>query len=285
MQHDKSGDLSGAIPIIAIPFDADENIDEEALRRLVEFAATKGFAGICLPAYGGEFYKLSDEERIFVVKVAVNQAAGRLRVIAQSNHGSSRVALAMARKHVENGADLISVALPRSFVLSDEDLLRFLRPILNGVDVPSLVQDFYPGGTTVGANFVARLSAECPGFRYLKLEEPQVVTKLIAIREVSKDRIKVLDGTGGLYLMDLIPAGLAGVMSGLALADALNVVFRLRAANRADEAFQLYEKLLPFIVFSWQNFRIVALLRKAPVTGSRAAGQRALPRCEHSSRS
>jgi 2-keto-3-deoxy-L-arabinonate dehydratase len=256
MQHDKSRDLSGAVPIIAIPFDADENIDEEGLRRLVEFAASKGFAGICLPAYGGEFYKLSDEERIFVVKVAVNQAAGRLRVIAQSNHGSSRVALAMARKHVENGADLISIALPRSFVLSDEDLLRFLRPILNGVDVPSLVQDYYPGGTTIGANFVARLSAECPGFRYLKFEEPQVMKKLVAIREVSKDRIKVLDGTGGLYQMELIPAGLAGVMSGLALADALNVVFRLRAANRSEEAFQLYEKFLPFLVFGLQNFEL-----------------------------
>ena len=280
MQQDKSRDLSGAVPIIAIPFDADENIDEEALRRLVEFAATKGFAGICLPAYGGEFYKLSDEERIFVVKVAVNQAAGRLRVIAQSNHGSSRVALAMARKHVENGADLISIALPRSFVLSDEDLLRFLRPILNGVDVPSLVQDYYPGGTTIGANFVARLSAECPGFRYLKLEEPQVMTKLVAIREVSKDRIKVLDGTGGLYLMELIPAGLAGVMSGLALADALNVVFRLRAANRSEEAFQLYEKLLPFIVFGWQNFELWLYCEKRLL---QARGLLASARCRDAS--
>ena len=80
--------------------------------------------------------------------------------------------------------------------------------------------------------------------------------KLVAIREVSKDRIKVLDGTGGLYQMELIPAGLAGVMSGLALADAMNLVFRLRVANRAEEAFQLYEKFLPFIVFGLQNFEL-----------------------------
>ena len=53
-----------------------------------------------------------------------------------------------------------------------------------------------------------------------------------------------------------VPAGLAGVMSGLALADAMNVIFRLRAANRSEEAFQLYEKLLPFIVFGWQNFEL-----------------------------
>jgi len=262
MHGAKSKDLSGAIPIIPIPFDAHENIDEEALKGLVEFAVSKGFSGICLPAYLSEFYKLSDEERIQVVKLAVNQAAGRLLVIAQSNHGSSRVALKMAQKHVGNGADLISVLIPRVFALSDDDLLRYLKPILNGVSVPSLVQDYHPGGSTVGPRFVAQLSVECPGVRYLKLEEPQVMTKLIAIREASQDRIKVLDGTGGLYLLELIPAGLIGVMSGLGLADALNLVFKLRTANKCQDAFQLYEKLLPLIVFGAQNFELILYCEK-----------------------
>lgn len=256
MQINKTKDLSGAVPIIPIPFDKSENIDEEALRRLVEFAASARFTGICLPAYGSEFYKLSDEERIFVVKTAVDQAAGRLQVVAQSNHGSSQVALQMARKHVENGADAISVAVPRTFALSDDDLLRYFKPILNGVNVPSLVQDYYPTGTTIGVSFVSRLSAECPQFRYLKLEEPNVITKIVAIREAMKDRVSVLDGMAGLYLMELIPAGIAGVMSGLAIADALDHVFSLRSKNRSDEAFGLYGQLLPFIVFGLQNFEL-----------------------------
>jgi len=280
MPEAKSKDLSGAIPIIPTPFDAHENIDEEALRRLVEFAVSKGFLGICLPAYLSEFYKLSDEERIQVVKVAVNQAAGRLLVIAQSNHGSSRVALKTAQTHVENGADLISVLLPRMFALSDDDLLRYLKPILNGVSVPSLVQDYHPGGSTVGPGFVARLSTECPGFRYLKLEEPEVMTKLVAIREASQDRIKVLDGTGGLYLLELIPAGLAGVMSGLGFADALNIVFKLRAASRYQDASQLYEKLLPLIVFGAQNFELILYCEKRLL---HARGLLASARCRDAS--
>ena len=196
------------------------------------------------------------------MKIAVDQAAGRLLVIAQSNHGSSRLALAAARTHVENGADLISILVPRTFVLSDDDLLRYLKPILNGVEVPSLVQDYYPGGITIGPSFVDRLSAECPGFRYLKLEEPQVMTKLLAIREVTQDKIKVMDGTGGLYLLELIPAGIAGVMSGLGSADILNTVLKLRAANRFEEASQLYEKLLPRIVFGAQNFELMLYCEK-----------------------
>jgi 2-keto-3-deoxy-L-arabinonate dehydratase len=280
MQPGKSKELDGAVPIVPIPFGADESIDEDTLRRLVEFAVSKGFAGVCLPAYASEFYKLSDEERVFVVKVAVNQAAGRLLVIAQSNHGSSRIALQMARKHVENGADLISVAVPRTFALNDDDLLRFFKPILNGVNVPTLVQDYYPSGSTIGPNFVTRLSAECPGFRYLKLEEPQVTTKIVAIRGALKDRIKVLDGMAGLYLMELVPAGIAGVMSGLGIADALNVVFKLRVANRSEEAYKLYEKLLPFIVFGLQNFELWLYCEKRLL---QARGLIASPRCRDAS--
>ena len=273
-------ELSGAVPIIPIPFAADESIDEQELRRLVEFAVEKGFSGICLPAYGSEFYKLSDEERVQVVKVAVEQAAGRLLVVAQSNHGSARVSLQMARKHLQNGADVISVAVPRTFAVNDDDLLRFFEPILNGVNVPTLVQDYYPAGTSIGPTFVSRLSAECPNFQYLKLEEPQLAPKIGAIREAVKDRVKVLEGMAGLYVMELVPAGIVGVMSGLAVADALNVVFRLRAANKTDEAFVIYEKLLPFIVFGLQNFELWLCCEKRVL---QARGLIASPRCRDAS--
>ena len=278
--QEKPRELSGAVPIIPIPFATDDSIDEQELRRLVEFAVDKGFSGICLPAYGSEFYKLSDEERVQVVKVAVDQAAGRLLVVAQSNHGSSRVALRMARQHVENGADVISIAVPRTFALNDDDLLRFFEPILNGLKVPTLVQDYFPTGSSIGPNFVSRLSAECPIFQYLKLEEPQLAAKIAAIRVAVKDRIKVLEGMAGLYLMELIPAGIVGVMSGLAVADALNVVFRLRAADKTDEAFAIYEKLLPFIVFGLQNFELWLYCEKRVL---QARGLITSPRCRDAS--
>jgi 4-hydroxy-tetrahydrodipicolinate synthase len=245
-----------------MPFDESERIDEDSLRRMVEFAVARGLGAICLPAYASEFYKLSEQERVRVVQVAASQAAGRTLVVAQSNHASSRVALSMAQAHVENGADLIGVALPRQFALADDDLLRYLTPILDGVDVPCLVQDFNPGGPTVGVDFVVRLRAECPNFRYLKLEEPLLAAKVSAIREATKDEIGILEGWGGLYMMELIPAGICGVMPGLAIADILNRVFDLRRGNMIVEAVQLFEKVLPQIVFSLQNMELFLYCEK-----------------------
>ncbi len=255
MELTKPIQLVGSVPIMPIPFDAEEAIDEEALRRLVEFAVEKKFSAICLPAYGSEFYKLTEDERIRVVKIAAHQAAGRVPVIAQSNHGSSRAALELARTHVKNGASMISVALPRQFALSEDDLLRYVEPILNGVDVPSLIQDFSPAGGTIGADFAARLLERCPRFGYLKMEEPMLAPKLAAMMARTGGKVGVLEGTGGLYLLELIPYGLRGIMPSLAVADALNIVFKLRAANRNDEAFELYGKLLARIVYSFQSFQ------------------------------
>jgi 2-keto-3-deoxy-L-arabinonate dehydratase len=262
MQQGKSGELAGSVPIIPIPFDDAEGVDEDALGGLVEFAVASGLTAICLPAYGSEFYKLSEQERFRVVQVAVKRAAGRTLVVAQSNHVSSRVALSMARTHVENGADLVAVALPRQFALSDDDLLRYTSFILNGVDVPCLIQDFNPGGPTVSLDFVVRLQAECPNFRYLKLEEPLLAAKIRAIREATKDKIGVLEGWGGLYMMELIPAGICGVMPGLAIGDILNRVFNLHRATKVEEAVRLYEGVLPQIVFALQNMELFLYCEK-----------------------
>ena len=67
-----SGDIHGIVPVIPTPFDDREEVDFEALARLVGFAADAGVTAACLPAYGSEFYKLSEEERTAVVREAVD---------------------------------------------------------------------------------------------------------------------------------------------------------------------------------------------------------------------
>src|SRR5437588_2220509 len=145
----------GAVPVIPIPFTNQEQIDEDALRAFIEHATGVGLRALCLPAYGSEFYKLSDRERARVVKIAVEQAHHRILVIAQSNHGSAHVAADIARENADQGADMISVAIPRQFAFPEPDLLRYLSAILEAVDLPFLVQDFNPGGPTVQPAVVA----------------------------------------------------------------------------------------------------------------------------------
>ena len=248
--------LRGVVPIVPTPFTTDEDVDLQSLAELVEFACHAEVSAICLPAYGSEFYKLTDAERTALVATAVNQANGRVRVIAQSNHASVRNATEIARRNEGLGADMISFAIPRQFPLSDDDVIRYCVSILKSVSVPVLIQDFNPGGSSVGIVFAGRLESCFGNFGYLKLEEPMMGPKVRAIRAATRDRIGIFEGWGGMYLLELIPYGICGVMPGLAMSDLFVRVFNLASCGDVDGALSIYRSMFPQIVYGMQSMEL-----------------------------
>jgi len=250
-------ELSGAVPIVPTPFMANEEIDEDALRRLIEFAVGGGIQAVCLPAYASEFYKLTDPERLRVVQIAVEQSAGRLKIVAQSNHPSLRYAIRMAELNVAAGADIISLAVPRIFSLPDDAIEEYLSDFLAAIpDTPVLIQDFNPGGSSVSVELINRLSVRHENFKYLKLEEPLCAPKFVDIIKTTAGRVSLFEGWGGLYMLELLPVGISGIMPGLGVSDILHKVFLLRQQGENERAFDLFEKVMPQIFFSLQNMEL-----------------------------
>jgi dihydrodipicolinate synthase/N-acetylneuraminate lyase len=254
--------LRGVVPIIPTPFTRDEAIDFDALGQCVRFAATSGLGAACLPAYASEFYKLSDGERRQVVEGAIRAADGKIAIMAQANHPSARLAADLARQYEGLGAGLISFALPRIFPLKESDLLDYAATICRATRLPVLIQDFNPGGATVGGDFARKLADDCPNFRYLKLEEPLMGAKVRNIIEATGGRVGVLEGWGGMYLLDLIPSGICGLMPGLGVADLLARVWDSAGAGRDEEASQVFRVLLPQIVFALQHSELFNWVEK-----------------------
>jgi dihydrodipicolinate synthase/N-acetylneuraminate lyase len=255
--------LSGVVPIIPTPFTADEEIDEQALRNLIEFAISKGIKAACLPAYASEFYKLTDDEKLFVVKIAVDQAAGRMQIVAQCNSSALKTAINLAQANAITGANVISIAVPRLFGLSDEALFQYLSGFLASVpNIPVLIQDFNPGGASISVDFILKLMNAHPNFKYLKLEEPMCSPKFEAIIKATNGKVGLLEGWGGLYMLELIPIGIVGVMPGLGVADILQKVFDLRQNGENEKAFDLFEKVMPQIFFSLQNMELFHFAEK-----------------------
>lgn len=254
--------IDGVVPVVPTPFCEDESIDYKALAACVHFAVECGVSAVCLPAYGSEFYKLSELERGKVVETAVAASGGRLPVIGQSNHPSAKLAAEIAKANEARGADMISFALPRQFYLGVDDLLGYARRICSAVKVPVLIQDFNPGGITIGADFCLRLADLCSNFCYVKLEEPLLAPKIVAIREATGDRVGVLEGWGGLYMMELFQLGIRGAMPGVGMADLLQRVWNLCRQGQESQAWNLYEKLSPHMAFSLQNFELFGWLEK-----------------------
>jgi len=257
-----SVELRGVVPVIPTPFREDESIDFDALAACVDFAVRCEVCAVCLPAYGSEFYKLSELERRQVVETAIRAASGRVAVMAQSNHPSARRAAELATQHEQMGADLVSFAIPRQFGVTDEDMLDYCQSICRAVSLPVLIQDFNPGGPTVGGEFARQLADQCENFRYLKLEEPLMSAKVRAIREATNGHVGVLEGWGGMYMLDLIPAGICGLMPGLGPADLLQQIWRLGTSGQLNDALDFFQMMLPQLVFSLQNMELFLCLEK-----------------------
>jgi dihydrodipicolinate synthase/N-acetylneuraminate lyase len=255
--------LQGVVPIIPTPFREDEEIDEDALRRLLDFAIRSGLQAVCLPAYASEFYKLTDEEKLRVVHVAVEHAAGRIQIIGQSNHPSLKMAIRLAKKNVDAGADIISLAVPRIFNLPESSIKEYLSGFLESIpDTPVLIQDFNPGGSSISVDFIHRLMEEHANFKYLKLEEPLCAPKFEDIIARTKGRVGLLEGWGGLYMLELIPVGIVGVMPGLGVSDLLQKVFTYRKNGENEKAFDLFEKVMPQIFFALQSMELFHYIEK-----------------------
>ena len=81
-------------------------------------------------------------------------------------------------------------------------------------------------------------------------------SKFEDIIRTTNGKIGLFEGWGGLYMLELIPLGIVGVMPGLAVSDILQKVFSLRKAGESARAFDLFEKVMPQIFFSLQNMEL-----------------------------
>lgn len=255
--------IQGIVPIIPTPFKVDQEVDWESLRALVEFACASGACAMCLPAYASEFYKLSEDERRRAISEAVRHSSGRIPVIGQVNAFAAKHAAETALNAQRAGVNAVSVSVPRLFALGERDIFRYFDRILSAIDVPLIIQDFNPGGPTISLDFIANLHRAHPHFRYVKLEEPMMSSKVEAVVQKTSGEVGVLEGWGGMYMLDLIPAGICGVMPSLGAADILSLVFRLAKQSRMDEAYETFRDVLPLIVFSLQNLELLHHVEKS----------------------
>lgn len=247
--------LTGVLPVLPTPFTAQDEVDYPALRSLVDFAAVSGARTVVTPAFGSEFYKLDGGERRSVIEAAVAQAGRHgLRVVAQCNHATPRLAARLAAEARSLGAAAVATALPRAFSVGAGQLTDYARRVCDATDLPVIIQDWNPGGKSVDAYFFVELRRLCGNFQMAKLEDPDIGPTIRAITLETGGQVGVLSGWGGSYAIQQFNAGLAGIMPGLALADVFIRIWAQLKAGERNVALELFCALSPYLQFSLQTF-------------------------------
>jgi 4-hydroxy-tetrahydrodipicolinate synthase len=201
--------MRGVYPILLTPFDERSDIDEESLRRLVEFNIEAGVHGLGV-ALGSEVFKLSEAERVRVTRIVVDQARGRVPIVINTGAPGTDLAVLYSRTAEENGADALMV-LPPSFVPAGPTEVReYFKAISDAVSIPIFLQD--TATSPIPAGLARQIAQESKHARYIKVESLPPAAKVAEAVAQAGDVLTVFGGAGGGYFIEEMRRGSVGTM-------------------------------------------------------------------------
>jgi 4-hydroxy-tetrahydrodipicolinate synthase len=152
--------IQGSLVAIVTPMHADGGVDEAAFRRLVDWHVEQGTDAIVAVGTTGESATLDEHEHCAAIALVVEQAAGRIPVIAGTGANSTSEAITLTRCALEAGADAALLVTPYYNKPTQEGLYRHFRAVAEAVAIPQILYNV-PGRTAVDMQpeTVARLAA------------------------------------------------------------------------------------------------------------------------------
>ena len=157
------------VPIITV-IDKDERIDEEGMRRQVDFVINGGMHGILAFGSNGEFYQIEEDEMERGLKIMVDQAAGRVPVYFGIGAINTRKCVRLAKMAVANGASCVSILQPMFLKPTAEELYTHFKTIAEAIpETPVLIYN-NPGrvGYGISADMIDRLAHTVPNIVGMK---------------------------------------------------------------------------------------------------------------------
>ncbi|HEY5704465.1 MAG TPA: 4-hydroxy-tetrahydrodipicolinate synthase [Terrimicrobiaceae bacterium] len=203
--------FAGTYTALVTPF-RDGAFDREAFCSLIETQIAGGVEGIVPVGTTGESPTLTHEEHLEVIRVAIEAAKGRCRVIAGTGSNSTMEAIALTTDAEKLGADAALLVAPYYNKPSQEGLYRHFRTIAQAVKIPIILYSI-PGrcGIEIGVETVVRLANDCPSIVCIK-EAGGTVERVSQLQQAVPGNFEILSGDDSLTL-PFLSAGGVGVIS------------------------------------------------------------------------
>jgi 4-hydroxy-tetrahydrodipicolinate synthase len=136
----------GSIVALITPMHDDGRVDDDALRRLVDFHVAEGTSAIVAVGTTGESATLDHAEHCAVIRRVVELAAGRIPVIAGTGANSTTEAINLTQCARQAGADAALLVTPYYNKPTQEGLYLHHKAVAEAVDIPQILYNV-PGRT------------------------------------------------------------------------------------------------------------------------------------------
>ena len=138
--------IKGSLVAIVTPMHEDGSLDLPRLRNLVDFHVKEGTDGIVVVGTTGESPTVSYDEHCLLIRTVVEQAAGRVPVIAGTGANSTSEAIELTQCAKQAGASAALSVVPYYNKPTQEGLYRHFKAVAEAVDLPLILYNV-PGRT------------------------------------------------------------------------------------------------------------------------------------------
>ncbi|HEV2106921.1 MAG TPA: dihydrodipicolinate synthase family protein [Thermomicrobiales bacterium] len=241
----------GVYTIPVTPFNPQGDVDEESLKREVDWCVRAGAHGIVAPVNASEGPALTDDERRRGTQIVTETTAGRIPVVIGVTGVSPQASILYTGWARGAAADAVIAMPPYGVRLnSPENIVAFYERVSDAADgLPVFVQNWSgPVGTPMGAELVTRLLREIPNVSYLKEETLNASHLMTEVIERAGDACKgVMGGIGGRFLLDEFRRGACGTMPACQITDIHVTIWNKLDGGDEEGARRIFNRLLPLL--------------------------------------
>jgi 4-hydroxy-tetrahydrodipicolinate synthase len=241
--------LRGCATALVTPFTSDGAVDALRFRSLVERQIAGGVSLLVPCGTTGESATMTEEEDREVIKLCVETARGRARVIAGTGSNSTAAAVEYSRAARDLGADALLVVAPFYNKPTQAGLYEHFRTIAEAVSDLPIVLYNVPGRTSsnIAAATTLKLAREVENIAAIK-EASGDLSQIMAILRERPDGFRVLSGDDAVTL-PLVVLGADGVVSVVSneTPDLMSQLVTLALDGDWERARELHYRLLPLM--------------------------------------
>lgn len=241
--------LQGCATALVTPFTVTGAVDDERMRSLIEYQIKGGVRLLVSCGTTGESATMTEAEDDHVIKLTIETAQGRAKVIAGAGSNSTAVAIDCSKRARDLGADAVLLVAPYYNKPMQEGLYAHFRAIAEALDDLPVVIYNVPGRTSsnISAQTTLRLARDVKNIMAIK-EASGNVSQIMEILRERPAGFRVLSGDDSLTF-PLIALGADGLIS-VAANEAPELMARmvdLALAGDWDKARELHYRLLPLM--------------------------------------
>jgi len=170
--------IEGIITALITPFTAEGEVDEAALKRLVDFQIKGGVNGLFLCGTAGLGPIMREDQRVQAFRVAAKHSKGRIPIIAHVGAPSTEETLKLAREAEKAGVDALGCVTPYYVTPDDESMLTHYKTLRAAVKLPIYVYN-------IPRNAVNNVSPE--------LMKRLIDAGITGVKDSSRDFVQVME--------------------------------------------------------------------------------------------